>query len=103
MTHVFILQQHPLLPDELEDRDEARGDHPAHEHDEHATQVRQAKLTTRFGTAALKKGKKQGGGIQFQRKRETEKIYRHKIYSQREKNSKIHAHICLMRITGIII
>ena len=44
VTNLLVLQHPPLLPHELEDGDEAGRDHPGVEHDEDATQIRQAKL-----------------------------------------------------------
>ena len=67
-AYVFILQQHPLFPDELENCDEAGGDHSPQEHDEHASEVGETKLTALLGTAALEEGerdkeKRNGGKI----------------------------------------
>ena len=47
LTHVFILQEHPLAPGVLDDRDEAGDDHAAEEHDEDAADVGQPHLRAR--------------------------------------------------------
>ena len=46
-THVFILQEHPLSPGVLDDRDEAGDDHAAEEDDEDAADVGQTHLRAR--------------------------------------------------------
>ena len=56
-THVFILQEHPLSPGVLDDRDEAGDDHAAEEHDEDAADVGQTHLRARRRRRLRKKKK----------------------------------------------
>eukprot|EP00095_Tigriopus_kingsejongensis_P011680 maker-scaffold59_size442576-snap-gene-3.31 protein:Tk11680 transcript:maker-scaffold59_size442576-snap-gene-3.31-mRNA-1 annotation:"neural ectodermal development factor imp-l2" len=51
--YILILEQYALFPHKLDDGDDTRGNHPGQKHDEHATQIGQAKLSTVFAGSSL--------------------------------------------------